>query len=77
LAGFGGFAAAPGLDVRTTDVSQLGLAVVAGWLAGVIAVAEVVRTRQGQAAERAQSAEDARQRRRSRRCAVFVDRHWP
>jgi signal transduction histidine kinase len=63
VAGFGGFVVAHALDARTRDVSLLGLAVVAGWLAVVVTVAEVVRTRREQAAERARAAEDERQRR--------------
>lgn len=63
VAGFGGFAVAHTLDARSTDVGLLGLAGVAGWLAVVVTVAEVVRTRREQTAERARAAEEERQRR--------------
>lgn len=62
-AAYGGFVVAHALDSRSEEVSVLGLGLVAGWLALVVTVAEVVRTRREQAAERARAAEDERQRR--------------
>jgi len=63
-AGYGGFALASVIDPRAGSGRALHLALVAGWLAVVLAVSEVVRARREQVAGRARAAEEERQRRR-------------
>lgn len=62
-AGYAGFVLASVVDPRAQSPDALHLALVAGWLAVVLAVSEVVRTRRDQAAERARSEQEEKQRR--------------
>ena len=63
-AGYAGFVVAFLLDPRSDgDSGALHLALVAGWLAMVLAVSEVVRVRRDQAAERLRAEQEERQRR--------------
>jgi len=62
-AGYGSFIVAYVLDPRSGDLGALHLAVVAGWLVVVLAVADVFRIRRDQAAERERAAHEERQHR--------------
>jgi signal transduction histidine kinase len=62
--GFFGFIAASLLDPRRkSDVTLLHFLIVAGWLAGVLAIAELVRVRRDQVIDRRRAAAEAEQRR--------------
>lgn len=62
-AGYGGFVVATLVDPRSRGPSAVHLALVAGWLAVVLAVAEAVRIRSDQAAERERAEHEERRRR--------------
>jgi signal transduction histidine kinase len=62
-AGFGGFVVATAVDPRADGIEPVHLALVAGWLVVVLAVAEVVRVRRDQAVEQARAAQEDEQRR--------------
>jgi signal transduction histidine kinase len=62
-AGYAGFVAAYVLDPRSRGVGTLHLALVAGWLVVVLAVAEVFRIRRDQAAERERAEHEEHQHR--------------
>jgi signal transduction histidine kinase len=62
-AGYGGFVLASLVDPRSGGASAVHLALVAGWLALVLAVSDVVRIRRDQAAQRERAEQDERQRR--------------
>jgi signal transduction histidine kinase len=62
-AGYFAFFAALQLDSRTTDVSWLHWALVAGWLAVILTVSEVVRVQREQTVSRARAAEEERRQR--------------
>lgn len=66
-AGSIGFAAATIVDRRSPGISWLHLALVAGWVAVVLAVAELVRMRDDQAAEQARTEQEEHQRRQGER----------
>jgi signal transduction histidine kinase len=76
-AGYVGFIAAMVVDARRRDSVGLGhLALVAGWVLVVLAVAEVARIRREQAAEIARTAEEEEQRRATeQRLALARDLH--
>src|SRR4051812_33351454 len=62
-AGFAGFIVASAVDPRAHDGNRaLHLALVAGWLVVVVAIAEVVRSRAEQLADRRRAAEEEKQR---------------
>jgi signal transduction histidine kinase len=62
-AGYGAFVVAELIDPRVNgDIGWLHWAVVAGWLIGVLAIAELVRIRREQAADRARAALEEEQR---------------
>jgi signal transduction histidine kinase len=63
VGGYFGLFAALAVDSRTTGVSWLHWALVAGWLAVVLMVSEVVRVQREQTAARARAAEEARRQR--------------
>jgi signal transduction histidine kinase len=60
--GYVGYVIATIVDPRSTGGSSVHLALVAGWLVVVLAIAELVRVRRAQAAERKRSAYEVRQR---------------
>jgi signal transduction histidine kinase len=62
-AGYAGFVIASAVDPRAEGTGAVHLALVAGWLVVVLAVAELVRVRVDRAAEVRRASEDARQRR--------------
>lgn len=63
-AGYAGYIVATSLDPRADQApGPVHLALVAGWLAVVLAVAEMVRSRREQAAQQAQAAQEEKQRR--------------
>jgi signal transduction histidine kinase len=61
-AGFTGFVVATVVDPRAEGSSTVHLTLVAGWLAVVVAVSELVKVRRSQAAERQRAAQELRQR---------------
>ncbi|MCU1501684.1 MAG: two-component sensor histidine kinase [Ilumatobacteraceae bacterium] len=63
--GYVGFVAASFADPRRDGIGLVQLALVAGWLVVVLAVAELVRVRRSQFAERARAEREGRQRRLS------------
>lgn len=62
-AGFGGFVVASLVDPVREGVGLVHLALVAGWLAVVLAVAELIRVRRAQVADRQRAEREERQRR--------------
>jgi len=62
-AGFAGFVVAGIADSRTDGLALVRLALVAGWATLMLAIAELVRVRRTQAAERQRIAEEAERRR--------------
>jgi signal transduction histidine kinase len=77
VAGYAGYAVASWVDPRSDpDQGVLHLALVAGWLVGVLAVSELVRISRGNAAERARvQQEDEERRRNAQRLALAQDLH--
>jgi signal transduction histidine kinase len=75
--GYAGYAVASWLDPRAEpDQGFLHLALVAGWLVGVLAVSELVRMSRANAAERARlQQEDEERRRNTQRLALAQDLH--
>ena len=76
-AGYAGYAVASFVDPRADpDQGIVHLALVAGWLVGVLAVSELVRISRANAAERARvQQEDDERRRNAQRLALAQDLH--
>ena len=76
-AGYAGYAVASWADSRSDpDQGVVHLALVAGWLVGVLAVSELVRISRANAAERARvQQEDEERRRNAQRLALAQDLH--
>jgi signal transduction histidine kinase len=76
-AGYAGYAVASWADSRSDpDQGLVHLALVAGWLVGVLAVSELVRISRANAAERARvQQEDEERRRNAQRLALAQDLH--
>jgi signal transduction histidine kinase len=74
--GYAGFVVATAVDPRADGLEPLHLSLVAGWLIGVLAIAEAVRGRRAQAAERARAARDEEERQLAdQRLAVARELH--
>jgi signal transduction histidine kinase len=71
-AGYGGYVVATFLDPSTDGPGALHLVAAAGWLAVVLAVSEVARTRRAAVAEAEQAEHQERQRRRSEQRLVLA-----